>query len=382
MTEKLYDKDSHLKEFEGTVLSCEKQGENYAVTLDRTAFFPEGGGQLSDRGCVGDARILDVRINNGEIFHFADKPLNIGQAYNCKIDFAFRFRNMQNHSGEHIISGLVHRRYGFNNVGFHLGTEMTMDFDGELSRRQLDEIEDIANSVVYENVPVRTYYPSAEELKTLDYRSKLDLTENVRIVEIKGVDVCACCAPHVRSTGEIGIIKILDFERYKGGVRLFAKCGSDALLDYREKYKNVLEISNLLSSKQFEASAAVLKLNEQLAAEKASAALLKKRLIAEKAAGFTPRGNNSAVFENGLDIKELQLFADLLYKRSGGIRGAFSGENESYSFAICGGEEPLEEFFAKFKTAFNVRGGGRNGIRQGTVTAEKEKIENFFNLVG
>lgn len=378
MTEKLYDKDSHLKEFTGTVLSCKKTGEKYAVTLNRTAFFPEGGGQQSDRGYIGDAYISDVQIKNGEILHFADKPLSVGQAYDCKLDFDFRFRNMQNHSGEHIISGIVHRLYGFNNVGFHLGAEMTMDFDGELTRRQLDEIEDLANKAVYENLPVKAYYPTDEELKSLDYRSKLDLKENVRIVEIKGVDVCACCAPHVKATGEIGIIKILDFEKYKGGVRLIVKCGADALRDYREKYKNVLEISNLLSAKQFEVSVAVVRLNEQLSAEKAAAAALKKRLIAEKAAGFAPDTDKTAVFENGLDIKELQLLADALCKKAGGIRGAFSGADGAFSFAICGEETALGEFFAKFKAAFNTRGGGRNGIRQGTVCADRAEIEGLF----
>ena len=378
MTEKLYDKDLHLKEFTGTVLSCKKTGEKYAVTLNRTAFFPEGGGQQSDRGYIGDAYISDVQIKNGEILHFADKPLSVGQAYDCKLDFDFRFRNMQNHSGEHIISGIVHRLYGFNNVGFHLGAEMTMDFDGELTRRQLDEIEDLANKAVYENLPVKAYYPTDEELKSLDYRSKLDLKEDVRIVEIKGVDVCACCAPHVKATGEIGIIKILDFEKYKGGVRLIVKCGADALRDYREKYKNVLEISNLLSAKQFEVSVAVVRLNEQLSAEKAAAAALKKRLIAEKAAGFAPDTDKTAVFENGLDIKELQLLADALCKKAGGIRGAFSGADGAFSFAICGEETALGEFFAKFKAAFNTRGGGRNGIRQGTVCADRAEIEGLF----
>lgn len=378
MTEKLYDKDSHLKEFTGTVLSCKKTGEKYAVTLNRTAFFPEGGGQQSDRGYIDDAYISDVQIKNGEILHFADKPLSVGQAYDCKLDFDFRFRNMQNHSGEHIISGIVHRLYGFNNVGFHLGAEMTMDFDGELTRRQLDEIEDLANKAVYENLPVKAYYPTDEELKSLDYRSKLDLKEDVRIVEIKGVDVCACCAPHVKATGEIGIIKILDFEKYKGGVRLIVKCGADALRDYREKYKNVLEISNLLSAKQFEVSVAVVRLNEQLSAEKAAAAALKKRLIAEKAAGFAPDTDKTAVFENGLDIKELQLLADALCKKAGGIRGAFSGADGAFSFAICGEETALGEFFAKFKAAFNTRGGGRNGIRQGTVCADRAEIEGLF----
>ena len=303
MTEKLYDKDSHLKEFEGTVLSCEKIGEKYAIVLNQTAFFPEGGGQQSDRGYAGDAYIADVQIKNGVILHFADKPLNIGQAYKCKIDFDFRFRNMQNHSGEHIISGIVHKLYGFNNVGFHLGTEMTVDFDGELTRRQLDEVEDLANKAVYENLPVKAYYPTDEELKSLDYRSKLDLKENVRIVEIKGVDVCACCAPHVKATGEIGIIKILDFEKYKGGVRLLVKCGRDALSDYREKYRNILEISNLLSAKQPDASAAVVKLNNQLSAEKEETAALKKRLIAEMAGALRLKPIKPPFLKTGLILR-------------------------------------------------------------------------------
>ena len=379
MTEKLYDKDSHLKEFAATVLSCERAGENYAVILDKTAFFPEGGGQQSDRGYIGDAYVSGVHIKNGEILHYADKPLDIGQAYECKLNFDFRFRNMQNHSGEHIISGIVHRLYGFNNVGFHLGAEMTMDFDGELTRKQLDEIEDLANKAVFENLPVKAYYPTEEELKTLNYRSKLDLKENVRIVKIEGIDVCACCAPHVKATGEIGIIKILDFEKYKGGVRLNVKCGSDALLDYREKYKNVLEISGLLSAKQFEVSAAVIKLCEQLSLQKAETAALKKRLIDEKAACFAPESDKTAVFETGLDIKELQLLSDALYKKAGGIRGAFSGDNGNFAFAICGAETELNEFFAKFKAAFTVRGGGRNGIRQGTVCADGAEIKRLFN---
>ena len=257
MTEKLYDKDSHLKEFSATVLSCEKSGENYSVILDKTAFFPEGGGQESDRGDIGEAAVLDVRIVSGEIIHCTDRPLNIGEEYACTLNWDRRFRNMQNHSGEHIVSGIVHRLYGLNNVGFHLGAEMTVDFDGAISREQLLEVERLANKAVFQNVPIRAYYPDEKELKALDYRSKLELTENVRIVDIKGYDLCACCAPHVKKTGEIGLIKILDSFKNKGGERIFIKCGIDALDDYNDKYLNVQKISNLLSVKQYEAALAV-----------------------------------------------------------------------------------------------------------------------------
>ena len=380
MTEKLYDKDSHLKEFSATVLSCERSGENYSVILDKTAFFPEGGGQESDRGNIGEAAVLDVRIVSGEIIHCTDRPLNIGEEYACNLNWDRRFRNMQNHSGEHIVSGIVHRLYGLNNVGFHLGAEMTVDFDGAISREQLLEVERLANKAVFQNVPIRAYYPDEKELKALDYRSKLELTENVRIVDIKGYDLCACCAPHVKKTGEIGLIKILDSFKNKGGVRVFVKCGIDALDDYNDKYFNVQKISNLLSVKQYEAALAVDRLSDENRELKFGIASLKKRLIAEKAKSFVPESDKTAVFEEGLDIKELQLFADSLYKKSGGIRGVFSGEECNYSFAICGEETALDLFFKEFKENLNAKGGGRNGMVQGTVATVKNEIEGFFRF--
>ena len=380
MTEKLYDMDSHLKEFSATVLSCEKSGENYSVILDKTAFFPEGGGQESDRGNIGEAAVLDVRIVSGEIIHCTDRPLNIGEEYACTLNWDRRFRNMQNHSGEHIVSGIVHRLYGLNNVGFHLGAEMTVDFDGAISREQLLEVERLANKAVFQNVPIRAYYPDEKELKALDYRSKLELTENVRIVDIKGYDLCACCAPHVKKTGEIGLIKILDSFKNKGGVRIFIKCGIDALDDYNDKYLNVQKISNLLSVKQYEAALAVDRLSDENRELKFGIASLKKRLIAEKTKSFVPESDKTAVFEEGLDIKELQLFADSLYKKSGGIRGVFSGEEGNYSFAICGEETALDLFFKEFKENLNAKGGGRNGMVQGTVATVKNEIEGFFRF--
>lgn len=379
MTEKLYDKDSHLKEFSATVLNCEKSGENYAVKLNKTAFFPEGGGQESDRGSIGDAAVLDVRIVDDEIIHYTDRPLNIGEEYACTLNWDRRFRNMQNHSGEHIVSGIVHKLYGLNNVGFHLGAEMTVDFDGVLSREQLSEVERLANKAVWENVPIRAYYPDERKLKALDYRSKLELTENVRIVDIKGYDLCACCAPHVKRTGEIGLIKILDSFRNKGGVRIFIKCGTDALEDYNDKYSNVSKISNLLSVKQYETAEAVDRLSDENRELKFEISNLKKRLIAEKTKNFAPESEKTAIFEENLDIKELQLFADALYKKSGGIRGVFSGCDGNFSFAICGEESSLDLFFKRFKEKLIVRGGGRNGMVQGTVNSGKNEIKKLFS---
>lgn len=378
MTEKLYYENSHISEFSARVLSSDKENGKFAVTLDKTAFFPEGGGQSSDTGFIGGVRVYDVRIKNGVIYHYTEKPLEKGKEVACSLDYKRRFRNMQNHSGEHIISGIVHKLYGYENVGFHLSDEMTVDFDGELTREQLDEVETLANKAVYENLPVRAYFPNKDELSSISYRSKKEINEELRIVDIKGVDVCACCAPHVNYTGEIGIIKILDFFKNKGGVRLFVKCGYDALADYRNKYKNTLEISNLLSVKQYEASAAVNGLNARNDELKAEISRLKKRLIEEKVLNFNETASKTAVFEDGLDIKELQLYADALYKRNGGIRGVFSATENGYAFAICGEETALDGFFGEFKAALPVRGGGRNGIVQGTVKAQKAEIRKLF----
>lgn len=373
MTQKLYDIDSHLKEFSATVISC----ENNAVVLDKTAFFPEGGGQTADTGVIDGVRVLDVQIKNGIIYHYMENPLEAGKTVECRLDWEKRFYKMQNHSGEHIISGLVHSLYGYNNVGFHLSeNEMTMDFDGLLDRSDLLKIERLANEAVYKNVKFTCFYP--ENPKELEYRSKLDLTEDVRLVEIEGYDRCACCAPHVNFACEIGIIKILDFCKNKGGVRLFAKCGTAALDDYNEKYQNGLKISALLCSPQAEIADSVKKQLESIGDLKFEIIGLKRRLITEIVKSFKDEGEVSALFEDGFDIKELQLLADALHKAHDGIRGVFSGEENNYSFAICGQADKLDVFFKAFKESITVRGGGRNGMVQGTANATKQQILDFI----
>ncbi len=372
MTEKLYYKDSHLSEFTANVIAVKEN----AVVLDKTAFFPEGGGQTADTGTIDGIKVLDVQIVDGEIYHYLEKPIEVGKTVKCKLDFEKRFYKMQNHSGEHIISGIVHSLYGYDNVGFHLSDiEMTMDFDGMLTREDLLKIEKTANEAIYKNAKFNCYFP--EDLKNLEYRSKLDLTEDVRIVEIEGYDRCACCAPHGSTACEIGIIKILDFCKNKGGVRLFVKCGYSALEDYNKRYFNDLKISSLLCSPQNEIADAVEKQQLQMGELKFKMTDLKRRLIAEKSQNFKGDKNITAIFENDFDIKELQLLADALHKNNGGIRGVFSEIKNGFSFAICG--ENSDEFFAEFKTAFNVKGGGRNGMVQGTVFATQNEIEDFIN---
>lgn len=250
MTDKLYYESSHRRDFEAQVISCEPEGEGYKVVLDKTVFFPEGGGQYADTGILGGVHVLDAQEKDGIIYHYTDGALTPGEIVKGEIDWEKRFESMQQHSGEHIISGIVHGRFGYNNVGFHLGADYcTMDFDGPITKEQLKEIEEEANRIVYKNLNIEILYPTKEELKDLTYRSKIEIEGQVRIVNIPGVDVCACCAPHVDRTGEIGNIKLVDMVSYKGGERITMLSGSRALTDHQQKEESVKKISALLCAR-------------------------------------------------------------------------------------------------------------------------------------
>lgn len=379
MTEKLYEQNAYFKEFTAKVLECIKDDGVYKIVLNKTAFFPEGGGQAADVGFLDNTKVFDVQINNDIVYHYCDAEFQIGSEVIGKIDFDRRFNFMQNHTGEHIVSGIAHKLFGVNNVGFHLGEELvTIDFDKELTCEQINTIEYLANQKVWQNLAVTAYYPTDEELKNTDYRSKKEIDGAVRLVKIKDTDICACCAPHVNFTGEIGVIKLLDIEKMRGGIRIVLKCGNFALKDYNNKFYNVADISSQLSARQENVADAVKKLEEKLNAEKRKTADLKKKI-----ANFTIQSANKAdtcIFAQDCDTKDLQSMADALYKKFGGIRAVFSGEDENYSFAICGDDTNLQEIFASFKSQFNARGGGRGSMVQGSVQAREENIKFFFKF--
>lgn len=381
MTEKLYETNSHMDKFNATVLSCEKSNNGYMVVLDKTAFFPEGGGQNADTGYLDKAAVTDVQIKNGIIVHYTDLPLTVGTSVNGRIDWKQRFIRMQNHSGEHIVSGIIHKKYGFNNVGFHMGNEdITLDIDGVLDREQLDEIEYEANLAVSKNIIVKTEYPSPEKLSALDYRSKLDITENVRIVTIDGYDMCACCAPHVKATGEIGIIKLLDFIHYKNGLRIHMLCGFSALADYKTKYRNNLEISNMLSSKRDETANAVARLLDENAKLKQEIHSLKKNYIKYKCACIEPTDNNICVFEENMDMNTLREYANEIIQKCGNICAAFSGnDKDGYIYVILSRSIPLRALSKAINSAISGRGGGRDDILQGQSHAKRADIEKYFS---
>ena len=382
-TERLYYKDSYIKEFKAKAISCEKRDGFYAVILDKTAFFPEGGGQKSDTGFIGDIKVFDVQEENGEIIHKSKEEIKINETYSCKIDWEKRFLRMQNHTGEHIISGIVNRKYGYDNVGFHLDDEyVTFDFNGELTREQLDEIEDEANEIIYKNIKVNTSFPDEKELTTLEYRSKLELTENVRIVTIDGVDVCACCAPHVNSTAEVGIIKLLDFMKHRGGVRIVMKAGKLALLDYRDKYKNALGISNLLSVKQQDIFTATEKFYNDLGEERRKFYEYRLSVAERDKENLTEINGSLILITNGYDSDMMREVVNFAVEKTEKFGAVFSGnDSDGYSFVIASKSQDMNILRNDLNSKLNGRGGGRDGMIQGKATTTKEKIIDFFKEV-
>lgn len=380
MTQRLFDEDSYIALFYATVLKCEKCGNGYCITLDKTAFFPTGGGQSCDTGKIGDAEICDVFEKDGVIFHIADRELEVGKEYDCGIDWQKRFRKMQNHTGEHILSGLAHKHFGCTNVGFHLGSDaVTIDFDKKLSAEDIDFLEERANKAVFNNWAVNAYYPEPSELEKMNYRSKHDLTENVRIVDIFGVDLCACCAPHVKRTGAVGMIKIVDFQNYKGGVRLFIACGSDALDDYRVKQKLVQNISVMLSSKQNAIDLSVKRLFDENSALKAELAKQKKMLVDTVANSIADENNNLCVFVSGFDANMMRALANDTVKKCSGVFGVFCKSENGYSFLMASQSVNLAQIKERINTELAAKCGGQSTMLQGRCTTEKERIYAFFD---
>ena len=379
MTEKLYYQDAYLHEFTAVVTACGAGKSGFLLELDRTAFFPEGGGQPADTGQIGPARVLDVHEREGEIRHLCDRELAPG-TYACAVDREKRLRRMQNHSGEHVFSGLTHQKFGAENVGFHMASDcMTIDFDRELSFEQLSEIEYEANLAVRANIPVRTFYPSPEELKALEYRSKKELAGAVRIVEIAGIDRCACCAPHVRATGEIGAIKLLTAERHRGGVRLSLICGMDALDDYRRKQDSAAAISALLSAKRDEIAPAVERLLESEAKLKERASILGMRCAAMRAEAIAPTEGNICIFDEGLSEAAARELVNRLTEKTGGVAALFLADGAGQWRYIIGSRRvDLRSAAKAINAGISGRGGGRPEMIQGSAAASEKEIASFF----
>lgn len=386
MTEtiRLYDRDAYATSFDAVVLSCERIEEKgkayYQVVLDQTLFFPEEGGQSPDKGELAGAQVFDVQIKDQVIFHKLETPLARGEKVHGEIDWRHRFSNMQQHSGEHIFSGLVHQTFGYDNVGFHLSDQIvTMDFNGVLSAKQAEEIEQRANEIIVKNLPVQVSYPTKEELAGLEYRSKIEIEGQVRIVTIPEVDACACCAPHVARTGEIGMLKIMNMQSYKGGVRLSILCGYRALADFRQRIQVISELSAQLSANQEMLVPAVEKLKTSNQELKYKLTAEKQRYLSDKIAAIPKTQENVVLFEEDMDALVVRNAVNQLTAEHSGICAVFTADGEgSYQFILGSSGTDVREVMTAMKEKLGARGGGSAAMVQGSVKAEREQLQALF----
>ena len=385
MTEKLYDTDSYLKEFQATVLSCEQKNENtWRVVLDKTAFFPEGGGQTGDTGWLNDVEVTDTREKAGVIYHETKASLEGGTQVAGKIDFAARFDKMQQHTGEHILSGIVCSTYNYNNVGFHLSSEITtLDFDGELSTEQVRELEIRVNQAIHANIPVQVKFPAKDELADMEYRSKIEIEGQVRIVEIPGIDRCACCAPHVKTTAEVGLLKIQSCDRHRGGCRLTIVCGMRALKDYQQKQESVGKVSAALSAKPEKIAEAVEHLQEQQAKLREQLNHIQAMYLQEKLDKIHTEDQCVCIFEEALDSIAMRNFVNGAMDRCDGVCGAFIGSDKSGYHYILGSKElDVREISKQLNVKFSGKGGGKPQMVQGSLNGTKKEIlETIESLI-
>ncbi len=377
LTQKLFETDSYIKDFTATVLSCNKNGEIYDVVLDKTAFFAEGGGQKADTGTLNKVQVLDVQEQNGEIVHKTNAPLKECECVEGKIDWETRFIRMQSHTGEHIVSGVAHTLFGVNNIGFHMSETllMTVDFDKPLTKDDIKKIELLSNKAIYKNAKVTAFYPTADELKTLDYRSKLDLEDGVRIVEIEDTDLCACCAPHVSATGEVGLIKIVDFYPNKQGVRIEMLAGLPALEDYITLNHQNKQIMGLLCSKREDIVSAVKSQGDTLSEVRFENTKLSRELALSQLEPVKINANAYAVLENK-NFEELRFCSNTLIEKYN-ICALFSAsDNNTVMYVLSSNNTDVLPIVKTLNTAFSGKGGGKPNYAQGKLT-----VENIADLI-
>ena len=379
-TRRLYYEDVYIKEFKAKVKECRKGEKFYEIILDQSAFYPEGGGQPCDLGTLGGAEVKDVQEKDGELIHYMETSFDPGDEVQGKINWERRFDLMQQHSGEHIVSGLVHEKYGYDNVGFHMSSDViTIDFSGVLTEEQLAKIEEETNRKIWENGEVEIFYPKKEELGRLSYRSKKELTGKVRLVQFPGADLCACCGTHVMRAGEIGMVKLLTVEKFREGVRVTMISGR-RVLDYLNMVNGQNhQISVKLSAKTEETAQAVERLHEENYRLKGQILHLTQELCDTEAKRFEGAGS-VLIFHEGLEGDSVRKMADAVMETCAGCCAVFSrNEDGSYKYAMGEKNGDLRQFTKEMNQALNGRGGGKPFFVQGSVKAEEDEIRRFFN---
>ena len=380
MSEKLYYKSAYIKEFDAKVISCEKGEKNFEVILDKTAFYPEGGGQPCDLGTINGVKVVDVQEKDEEVVHYITEEIPAGTEVHGVIDWARRYDLMVQHSGEHLVSGFINRRYGYNNVGFHIGAEMiTIDLDGELTKEQLSEIEADTNDYIWENRKLEILYPTPEELETLQYRSKKELSGEVRIVRFPDGDTCACCGTHVDTTSEIGFVKIISVQKFHDGVRIEMLSGKRAYEYIAKAVEENSKISALLSAKVFETAAAVERLLDENQQLKIKVSAAENTLISSIADNYKGIETTTIINQPNFTPDNVRRLAAALIEQNSGMCCVFSGDDESgYKYAVAQKDGDLKDLVKDMNTALNGRGGGKPFFAQGSVNAKWSDIEEFF----
>ena len=378
-TRKLFYEDCHLTTFTAVVLSCGKTEKGWEVILDATAFYPEGGGQACDLGTLGGAKVLDVQEAGETVVHLCDGPLEVGTTVEGAIDYARRFDLMQQHTGEHMVSGMIHRRYGYHNKGFHVGSEViTIDFDGVIPAEDLPGLEAEVNAAIWQNLPVRCWIPSPEELPNVFYRTKRELPWPVRIVEVPGIDSCACCGIHVARIGEVGLVKLFSAMGFRGGTRMEMACGKRALDMLNTAFDQNKQVSHAFSAQWMETGAAARRMNETLEQEKFRFAQLQKKILLDTAKSYVNCGD-VLHFAEDLEPVMVRELADAIAEACGGRAAVFSGaDGTGYNYALVTRQGDLRSFGKEMTQALNGRGGGKPNFQQGKVSAVKEEIRVFF----
>lgn len=381
-TEALYDRDAFAKDFVGKVISCEevklKDKTAYKVVLNQTAFFPEQGGQTSDIGTLDEAKVMDVQIEDEVIYHYCTSGFLIGEEVHGVIDWEHRFNNMQQHTGEHIFTGIAHNTYGADNVGFHLSDNtVTLDLNIELSDEQVDYIEKRANEIIAADVAVKAYYPNQELLGAINYRSKKEIAGAVRLVEIEGVDLCACCAPHVKSTGQVGMLKVVSFGKYKGGTRVYILCGLRALADYNRRMKLLEQSYQLLNCKDDELPEKIAGLIEDNKQLKYRISNIKSGMLTNQIETISPDLTDVTIFMDDLDAKTMRDGVNALVEKHEGLCAIFSGNDEDgYNFVIGSRTRDCAAIATGLRELLGAKGGGSKQMAQGNVAATRNQIEN------
>ncbi|MBO4825232.1 MAG: alanyl-tRNA editing protein [Lachnospiraceae bacterium] len=380
MTEKLYDNDAYASKFGATVLSCEEDKKDFKVVLDKTLFFPEEGGQTPDRGTINGIEVTHVAIKDDVITHYLEAPIAAGTEVEGEIDFTHRFRNMQMHSAEHIFSGLVFKHFGFNNVGFHLSdNSATMDYDGKFTYEDALKLEKEANEIIIKGKTITAEYPSSDVLATLEYRSKKALSGPIRIVTVEDTDICACCAPHVHNTHEIGQFKIVSFENYKSGVRVGYLAGFRALEDYERKLSDLREISRTISAKAGDELKGVAKLCEDINAYKFKDIELKNKYIELKIQSELKDRDIGICVLPAEFSSCMQFASDALKEHYEGVTVVLCGDDDNgYRFYVESDTIDLIKILADIKNSMKVKGGGKSAAIQGTVIGKSADFCSFF----